>query len=105
MKKLKLPSGSTGFYNDKNEWVCTGSMMGRRNILPEFPAKPHKLRLVRLRWVDSDYDQGGAYWGNTGRDSVYWAEGEECRVFVRAVNRAEAKAKVRELVPGATFYN
>ena len=59
--KLQLPRGTTGFWNDKNEWFCTGSQMGRRDVLP---ASTHpKLRLERLRFVDGCYDRAGAYWG------------------------------------------
>ena len=98
MKKLKL------------NWACDyrGADMGRPNLLPEDPAASIRLRLERLRWVDGDYDQGGAYWGNSGGTDIYCAWGEDekwqVRVFVRAASRDEAKAGVRESVPGVTFY-
>ncbi len=86
--------------------------MGRSNHLPSDPARPVKLRLVRLRMVDQCYDTGGAYWGgwspSAGR--MYRAVstspeiGTYAQVFIRALNRDAAKAKVRALVPGATFY-
>lgn len=90
--------------------------MGRRNSVPpdRFTIAP-KLRLVRLKWVDGDYDQGGAYWGNSGGTAIYQARGEHplptdpqdevCEVFVRASSRTAAKAKVREFFPKATFHN
>lgn len=90
--------------------------MGRRNSVPpdRFTIAP-KMRLVRLRWVSGDYDQGGAYWGNSGGTSIYQARGENplaaepqdeiCEVFVRASNRAAAKVAVREFFPKATFHN
>lgn len=106
--RLKLPSGATGFYNDQNQWVCTGSQMGRRNILPENRSEPCKLRLERLRFVDGDYDQWGAYWGNNGCNSVWcaWGDCEEIQafVFVRAISRNEAKELVREKLPQVKFY-
>jgi len=64
MKKLSLPDGATGFTSDTGEWVCTGSQMGRRNVLPDDRSEPCKLRLARLRLVDGGYDQWGAYWGS-----------------------------------------
>lgn len=110
MKPPKLSSGTTGFYNDQNVWVCTGSQMGRRNLIPSVP-QPCKMSLTRLRFVDGDYDQGGAYWGSPA--NLWRAYGEACHfgdslqcpeVFVRANSRAEAKAEVLQLFPTATFY-
>jgi hypothetical protein len=39
-----------------------GSSMGRQNDIsdPEFPVV---FEIERLRWVDGDYDQGGAFHG------------------------------------------
>ena len=73
--------------------------------------KPPKLTLQRVP-MSGDYDTGGAYWGN-GRDIAYvWRASDDIsnatcdtiEVFVRAWTRAEAKAAVARLVPGATFY-
>jgi len=107
MKKLSLPSGATGFTNDAGQWVCTGSQMGRRNVLPENRSEPCNLRLMRLRLVDGAYDQWGAYWGSPANVYCAWGEAGEvsARVFVRAVSRVEAKAKVRKSLPAAKFYN
>jgi hypothetical protein len=95
------------------ERICTGSQMGRRDCLPEDTTTPQKLRLERLRFVDGDYDSGGAYWGSGPQGSaLYCAYNGECEVFVRtygrgsfATSRAAAKAKVRESLPAAKFYN
>lgn len=76
--------------------------MGRPNILPDNREAAIKLRMVKLRFVDHAYDQGGAYWG-VG-NPLYWAEGEDTRVFVRASSRDEAKAKVRTYLPAAIFH-
>lgn len=89
-----------------------GADMGRRNLLPEQtdPSPPIKLRMEKLRWVDGDYDQGGAYWGYNGCNDVYCAWGEwgipfkPVQIFVRALTRAEAKTAVREFLPRAKFY-
>lgn len=107
MKKFSLPNGTTGFTDDSGKWVCTGSQMGRRNILPDdaktFPAK---MRLIRLSFVDGCYDRWGAYWGSPA--NIYCATGdcaeEVAFVFVRADSRDQAKSKVRESMPRAKFY-
>lgn len=81
-----------------------GADMGRRNQLPADPSQPVKLQLQKLKWVDSDYDQGGAYWGNSG-DFIYCAFTEGVRVFARAKDRDTAKRLVLEEVPGAEFHD
>jgi hypothetical protein len=86
-----------------------GAQFGRRDELPEDREAPIKLRLEKLRWVDGDYDQFGAYWGYTSGTDIYCAWGEDdvkqVLVFVRAATRAFAKHLVVEKVPGATFYD
>lgn len=70
------------------------------------------MSLRRLKFVDGDYDQGGAYWGSPANvyraisvnacefgDSLQTAE-----VFVRARSRSEAKLRVKTMIPFATFY-
>lgn len=85
-----------------------GASMGRADTLPENRAEAVKLRLTPLRWVGGDYDQGGAYWGNSGGTRIYcaWGDASEVavRVFVRAADRAEAKELVREKLCNAKFY-
>ena len=109
MKRPKLPSGVTGFRNAAGEFVCTGAAMGRRDLIPPDPDTVRKLHLVKLRWVDGDYDEGGAYWGNSGGTAIYWAFGqsdtEKAECFVRAIGRQAAKSTVRDLhFPNASFY-
>lgn len=105
----KLPSGATGFINDKGQWQCTGSQMGRRDTLPENRHGEITLQIERLKWVDGDYDQGGAYWGNSGGTSIYRArgdmEGEDSTVelFVRATCLADAKRTIVRTLPNAKF--
>lgn len=87
--RLVLPSGSSP----------RGAQMGRRNVIPALAAGRRnqvKLHLTRLRWVDYDYDQFGAYWGGGSGDYVYCAEGTGVLIFIRACNRKAAKARVRE---------
>lgn len=89
-------------------YSARGAQMGRRDELPDDPEQPIKLQMERLRWVDRDYDQGGAYWGQNGCNHVYCAFGEDgqkqVRVFARAMNRTDAKKLVREKLPNARFY-
>lgn len=104
MNAMKLPSGMRYGHDANGKRVCVGAMMGRRDQLPQVRSAPGKLRLVRLRWCDGDYDEGGAYWGGGRGDFVYWAkgdlEGEEftTEVFVRARSRDGAKKLIRESV-------
>jgi len=94
-----------------------GADMGRPNLLPLDTSMDIKLNLVRLKWVDYDYDQGGSYWGSgNGKTHIYcaWTVPMDpmkyrplplVQVFVRARNRQEAKVTVRELLPNARFFN
>lgn len=87
-----------------------GASMGRADTLPENPAAPVRLSLVRLRWVDGDYDAGGAYWGHVAGTWIYRSLGDAddgdtvAELYVRAGSRDAAKATIRERVPGASFY-
>lgn len=78
--------------------------MGRKNILPVDRYSCKKLHLLRLRWVDGDYDEGRAYWGNPGGSWIYWATDGNFEMFVRASSRADGKTLVRKLLPSAQFY-
>jgi hypothetical protein len=102
MQPLSLPSGTTYCTMPDGSRQCTGSQMGRRNILPDDCQQPYRLRLERLRWVDGDY------WGNSGGTAIYCAHGDtgdiRALVFARARNREHAKELVRESLPLAKFY-
>ena len=82
-----------------------GAAMGRLDSITE-PDFPVKFRLVALRFVDSCYDTGGAYWGMG--DPIYhaWgdAEMDEQEMFFRAVSREDAKAQMRIAFPNCRFY-
>lgn len=94
-------------YNASSKY---GSQMGRRN---QNQGAPEALYLQRVRFVDGDYDAGGAYWGGGPRTQPLWCafspettENEELvMVFVRAANREDAKASVLDelLEEGFTF--
>jgi hypothetical protein len=114
---LKLESGTTYFTDDNGKRVCTGSQNGRPDNIP-LPIRSLasvKLHMVRLKWVDGDYDQGGAYWGNNG-SHVYCAYANVVnpltgnyfpflQIFVKALTRADAKGFVRSKLPNAKFFN
>ena len=106
MKKPWLEEGLAYFTNEKGQRCCSGSMMGRRNILPDSRKEVVKLRMERLRFVDQCYDQGGAYWGMPA--DLWCAYGEasdaQVQVFVRAPIRELAKNGVRRLIPNARFF-
>ena len=106
MTTLKLPSGTTYSYGNQGERICTGSSMGRRDILPDDPCETIKLRVEKLRWVDGDYDQGGAYWGYTSGTAIYcaWDPHSGVRLFTRAESRHDAMHDFLEKIPAATFY-
>jgi hypothetical protein len=85
-----------------------GASLGRRNSIPDDINTASKLYLEKLRWVGRDYDEGGCYWGNTGKDDVYMATGESetevIEIFVRASDRDGAKQQVREVFKEAKFF-
>lgn len=98
MEKLTLPKGYSQY----------GAQMGRPDQMPVNQNAPIKLQMERLKWVDGDYDQSGAYWGGGNGDWIYCAHGEDAevavKVFVRAVSREHAKTLVRKSLPFASFY-
>lgn len=103
-----LSNGATYCTGQNGEQLCTGSQMGRRSSHPENKSETVKLYLRRLRWVDGDYDEQGAYWGHMPGTHIYWANGETetdvVETFVRAYDREEAKAKVLAEIPAGKFF-
>lgn len=89
-----------------------GAPMGRRETHDIDREDPAKFYLQYVPFVDGAYDRGGAYWGcpaNLYRAyaAFEWDPNEkvlETEMFVRANSRDEAKAKVREEYPNATFF-
>lgn len=96
-----------------------GADSGRPAFLPNDRSLVVKLRLVRMRLDSGGYDAGGAYWGiRTPPNKIYWAESVEefelgmydrppvgtVEMTVDATSRAEAKCKIRGLLPNAKFY-
>lgn len=76
-----------------------GAPMGRRDSHPGNEPEA-RVRVYRVRFVDGDYDRGGAYWG--GGTPLYCATDDMGFVrWIRASDRAAAKAIVREEFPEA----
>lgn len=96
-------------YPLENACSRRGAQMGRCDILPENTHETVKLSLVKLQWQDGDYDQGGAYWGQTPGTWIFRAVGDTkydgiTEVFVRATSREDAKKNILLKMPGARFY-
>ena len=83
-----------------------GADMGRRDWgLAEHREHHMVMNLQRVKFIDGDYDLGGAYWGGGGEPLFCaWAEGIEARVFVRAKDRDAAKLKLNEHFLNAKFF-
>lgn len=74
-----------------------GAPMGRRHA--KELSEEGKIRLFRVRLVDGDYDDGGAYWGGPPSPPLYCARDEDGNEqFVRARSRTAA-AKELEIDP------
>ena len=72
-----------------------GAPMGRR----EFGTPEGKAQLFRVKMVDGDYDDGGAYWGGRPSEPLYCLRSLESEHFFRARSRREAAGKAREQFP------
>lgn len=83
-----------------------GAPMGRRSFTGAI-REPVKVQLKRLKWVDGDYDEGGAYWGYNPGDFIFWANfdhaDENHDIFVRCRLFSQAKDRLREQLPDAEF--
>lgn len=80
-----------------------GAPMGRGYAMKNDTAKVH---LFRVKMVDGDYDDGGAYWGGPPSEPLFCARDDdgEVQVFVRADSRESAKADLQEQFPELRFY-
>ena len=75
-----------------------GAPMGRRSDAAMYG----KLRLVRVPFVDSCYDPGGAYWGMPA--NLYCAWNDEGTHYLRASSREDAKAQLVNKFVDVSFY-
>lgn len=65
-----------------------GAQMGRQQC--HVYDGTSKVRCFKVKMVDGDYDDGGAYWGGL-HNNLYHARGGGLFMFFRAKSRAEAK--------------
>ena len=91
--------------------TCLGAIMGRCDDLPETADENEpwpKFRLFRMKMIDGDYDQGGAYWGagNEQTGFMYRACDPDgtWNIFVRAKSREDARALLYKKYPKIRFY-
>lgn len=73
-----------------------GAPMGRRSFCDNDTAT---VRIFKVRAVDGDYDDGGAYWGfGPGSEPIYCARDNdnEVEIFTRAKTWEDARAAVLE---------
>jgi hypothetical protein len=96
---IKIPALS----NAASQYV---SSMGRSDTQGD-STKNLALTLIQLRWVDGDYDTGGAYWGGSRSEHIYRAYGyqedETVELFIRAKSFSAAESLILADYPYATF--
>lgn len=80
-----------------------GAPMGRHNTTtcPELEAR---FNLVLMPLDSGGYDSSGVYWGLG--DQMWWsyAKNTDQEMFVRAVNREDARRQVLAIFKNAKFY-
>jgi len=99
-------NGLKYFIDSYGQKICTGAMMGRRDITPpDYAGERLHLRRVPLN-SGGCYDPGGAYWGSG--TPLYCAYGEteteQVEIYVRAFTRSTAKEAVKIRLSEARFY-
>ena len=103
-------NGMTYGYDANNKKICTGSQMGRRNLIPSERCDLPKLCLRRVPFSGGDYDTGGAYWGAPANlwcafsTAAFGDSLHQIQIFTRAGSRAEARTKITTLLPEAKFF-
>lgn len=73
-----------------------GAQMGRPNRISE--SAPELFQ--KVRFVDGDYDAGGAYWGGGTGIMTLWCGFSRClgtMIFVRAESRELAKLEIHTI--------
>ena len=82
-----------------------GAPMGRPEIVTTHWAI---VKVFKVKMVDGDYDDGGAYWGGgPGTQPLYCCEGHnedgDIRLFTRADSLDEAREAFKARYPGLTY--
>lgn len=81
-----------------------GAPMGRRTFCDDDTAKCH---LFRVKLVDGDYDDGGAYWGGPPSEPLWCVRDKregKVLLFYRATSRAAALAEAQSEYPELRFH-
>lgn len=80
-----------------------GAPMGRGHYCTQPTARVH---VFRVRLVDHDYDDGGAYWGGAPSHPLYCVrdrrDDPDVQLFYRARTRADAIRQMRDEYPSLT---
>ncbi len=98
-------SGPSYQTHDPKGWCgdpLRGAALGRHTYHGELVGK----LTVREIPLDGDYDPNGTYFGGgEGSQPIYWYASDDCEVdgIVRAKDRDDAIAQVREFYPAAEF--
>jgi hypothetical protein len=87
-------------------WCGRGAPMGRS----DWHDSKSPLYLQKVRMVDGDYAPDGTYWGSgtplwcafNGTDDRFVA-GAGTRIYLRAIDRKDAKVQIQARYPGVTF--
>ena len=73
-----------------------GAPMGRASFWPKDDTIDSPLYVQRIKFVDYDYDAGGAYWGGGSALYCVFDKHSTVRLYYRARDRAAAKEKAVE---------
>lgn len=81
-----------------------GAPKGRMSVIPsEKTIEPFELHLVRSKWVDYDYDEGGAYWGFSKGSHIYCGyHPSGIRIYARAGGVSDAADRILDACPPNT---
>lgn len=77
-----------------------GAPMGRNNTINRVPPMSERVFDRKLRFVDGDYDQGGAYWGRSNKPiRVRFSKDLEFILFYRSWTKISNIDELREHLP------
>lgn len=94
------PDSDPGGYH--GDW-SRGAPLGRPASGTGEPTTAERFTLRKVR-LNGDYDEGGAYWGSNSPGCIlYYYEAGNISDYIRAADRADAKAIVTKAHPGAKF--
>lgn len=83
-----------------NVYAKFGAPMGRSPIHDNPDAT---VTVFKVRMVDGDYDDGGAYWGGPPSEPLYCARGDGFEDYMRAKNAIFARKRFEVAFPKVKF--